>query len=107
MLTKDDVAADMPQMRFARFYQKLITEIQELEERVEARMHPAGHLRGPTGSVGGPPDGALSLNGWMYLINKAMDKRAALIKQLEYLSGGYEMNWAKLWERLNAELPSA
>lgn len=106
MLTKADVAADMPQMRFEKFYQKLITEIQELEELVDAKMHPSSYAKGYAGPVGGPREEALSLNGWMYLINKSMDKRAALKKQLEFLEDSCEMNWARLWDRLKNELPA-
>lgn len=106
MLTQADVAADMPQMRFEKFYQKLITEIQELENIVDAKMHPSGYVFSYAGPVGGPREGALSLNGWMYLIHKAMDKRAALKKQLEFLEGNDEMNWAHLWQRLKNELPA-
>lgn len=105
MLTQADVTQCMPQLKFEKFYQKLITEIQELEERVECKMRPRGYYRGAQGAVGGPQDDDLSLNGWMYLINRQLDKRAALQKQLEYLEQNSDMNWAALWDRLKKELP--
>jgi hypothetical protein len=106
MLSQADVSAHMPQLQFEKFYQKLITEIQELEGRVEAKMRPREYYRGSgNGPVCGPSLNDLSLNGWMYLINKQMDKRAALHKQLEYLEQNPDMNWAVLWDRLKKELP--
>ena len=107
MLTKADAEADMPQMRFERFYQKLATEIQELERRVEYKMRPSSYPHAYAPPIGGPGENALSLKGWMYLINKQMDKRAALLEQLAYFEETDEMQWAKLWQRLRNELPEA
>ena len=104
MLTKADVSSDMPQMRFEIFCQKLVVEIAELEQHVRERMYP-DYVRPRARPLDDPSEWNMTLNGWMLYINNSMDRRNRLKEQLEFLEGNTEMNWAKLWERLNKELP--